>query len=78
MELSNKCALVTGATGGIGSETARLLAAQGAEIVVSGRDAGRGAATCGRSRTPGGGPDSSRPTSRTWRRSGAWPRRQVT
>ncbi|MFC7261405.1 SDR family NAD(P)-dependent oxidoreductase [Streptomyces lutosisoli] len=45
MELSNQLALVTGATGGIGSETARLLAAQGAEVVVSGRDAGRGGAT---------------------------------
>ncbi|GAA3840077.1 SDR family oxidoreductase [Streptomyces coacervatus] len=54
MELSNKRALVTGATGGIGSEAARLLAAQGAEVVVSGRDAGRGEATV-RSITDAGG-----------------------
>ncbi|MFF4257890.1 SDR family NAD(P)-dependent oxidoreductase [Streptomyces sp. NPDC001663] len=54
MELSKKRALVTGATGGIGSETARLLAARGAEVVVSGRDAGRGAATV-RSITDAGG-----------------------
>jgi NAD(P)-dependent dehydrogenase (short-subunit alcohol dehydrogenase family) len=54
MELNNKLALVTGATGGIGSETARLLAAQGAEVVVSGRDAERGAATV-RSITDAGG-----------------------
>ncbi|EPD68741.1 MULTISPECIES: SDR family NAD(P)-dependent oxidoreductase [Streptomyces] len=54
MELSNKRALVTGGTGGIGSETARLLAAEGAEVIVSGRDAGRGAATV-RSITDAGG-----------------------
>jgi NAD(P)-dependent dehydrogenase (short-subunit alcohol dehydrogenase family) len=44
MELENKKALVTGATGGIGGETARLLARAGAEVIVSGRDAERGAA----------------------------------
>ena len=54
MELSNKLALVTGGTGGIGGETARLLAGQGAEVVVSGRDAVRGAATV-RSITDAGG-----------------------
>jgi NAD(P)-dependent dehydrogenase (short-subunit alcohol dehydrogenase family) len=45
MELTGKLALVTGSTGGIGSETARLLAERGAEVVVSGRNAERGAAT---------------------------------
>ncbi|MFE7169396.1 SDR family NAD(P)-dependent oxidoreductase [Streptomyces sp. NPDC057616] len=54
MELSNKLALVTGGTGGIGGETARLLAGQGAEVVVSGRDAVRGAAAV-RSITDAGG-----------------------
>lgn len=44
MELSGKTALVTGGTGGIGSETAKLLAAAGAQVVVTGRDAERGAA----------------------------------
>ena len=45
MELTGKLALITGSTGGIGSESARLMAAAGAEVVVSGRDAERGAAT---------------------------------
>jgi NAD(P)-dependent dehydrogenase (short-subunit alcohol dehydrogenase family) len=54
MELSNKRVLVTGGTGGIGSGTARLLAAQGAEVIVSGRNTGRGEATV-RSITDAGG-----------------------
>jgi len=54
MELSDKVALITGSTGGIGSETARLMAAAGAEVIVSGRDAGRGVATV-RSITDAGG-----------------------
>ncbi|MEW1644131.1 SDR family oxidoreductase [Streptomyces sp. NPDC091219] len=45
MELSDKVALVTGSTGGIGAETARLMATAGAEVIVSGRNAERGAAT---------------------------------
>lgn len=45
LELTGKIALVTGATGGIGGLAAELLAVAGAEVVVSGRDAGRGAAT---------------------------------
>jgi NAD(P)-dependent dehydrogenase (short-subunit alcohol dehydrogenase family) len=45
MELVNKIALVTGSTGGIGSETARLLAEEGATVIVSGRDEERGQAT---------------------------------
>ncbi|HTJ67143.1 MAG TPA: SDR family oxidoreductase [Actinospica sp.] len=45
MELKGKTALVTGATGGIGGETAKLLAAAGAEVIVTGRDAERGATT---------------------------------
>jgi NAD(P)-dependent dehydrogenase (short-subunit alcohol dehydrogenase family) len=45
MELRNKVALITGATAGIDREAAKLLAAEGAEIIVTGRHAGRGAAT---------------------------------
>jgi NAD(P)-dependent dehydrogenase (short-subunit alcohol dehydrogenase family) len=40
--LDGKRALITGSTDGIGAATARLFAAQGADVIVSGRDAGRG------------------------------------
>src|ERR1700754_350501 len=43
MELDGKKALVTGGTSGIGREVAKQLAALGAEVYVSGRDAARGA-----------------------------------
>jgi 3-oxoacyl-[acyl-carrier protein] reductase len=39
--LQDKVCLVTGSTGGIGLETARLLAAEGARVVVVGRDHAR-------------------------------------
>jgi NAD(P)-dependent dehydrogenase (short-subunit alcohol dehydrogenase family) len=39
--LDGKIALVTGATSGIGVETARLFAAEGARLIVHGRDADR-------------------------------------
>ena len=57
MELDGKKALVTGGTSGIGREVARQLAALGAEVNLTGRDAVRGAeavaeieATAGRGR----------------------------
>jgi 3-oxoacyl-[acyl-carrier protein] reductase len=39
--LRDRVCLVTGSTGGIGLATARLLAEEGARVVVSGRDTGR-------------------------------------
>jgi NAD(P)-dependent dehydrogenase (short-subunit alcohol dehydrogenase family) len=44
MELDNKVALVTGGTAGIGLETARLLARNGAQVIISGRDPEKGKA----------------------------------
>ena len=44
MELAYKTALVTGGTAGIGLACARLLAREGASVIVSGRDAERGKA----------------------------------
>jgi short-subunit dehydrogenase involved in D-alanine esterification of teichoic acids len=38
MELLDHTALVTGGTAGIGLESARLLASEGATVIVSGRD----------------------------------------
>ena len=44
MSLSGQTILITGATGGIGLEAARALAAMGARIVIGARDAQRGQA----------------------------------
>jgi NAD(P)-dependent dehydrogenase (short-subunit alcohol dehydrogenase family) len=40
-QLTNKRALVTGSTSGIGAEIARMLALEGVKVVVHGRDRGR-------------------------------------
>ncbi|MGK3205133.1 SDR family NAD(P)-dependent oxidoreductase [Amycolatopsis sp. MEPSY49] len=56
-ELSGTTALVTGGTSGIGRATAVALAALGAHVVVSGRDAGRGAEVVSRIRESGGKAD---------------------
>ncbi len=47
-------ALVTGATGGLGSAIARALGRDGADVVVLGRDAARGARTVGEVQDAGG------------------------
>ena len=44
MELAYKTALITGGTAGIGLACARLLAHEGATVIISGRDAERGKA----------------------------------
>lgn len=54
MELQNKRALVTGATSGIGRETAILLAREGAVVIVAGRNAGNGARTVAATEANGG------------------------
>ncbi|WP_435127938.1 SDR family NAD(P)-dependent oxidoreductase [Actinacidiphila sp. bgisy144] len=54
MEFEGRKALVTGGTSGIGREIARQLAAGGTEVLVSGRDAQRGAATVAAIEAAGG------------------------
>ena len=44
MTMSGKTCLVTGATSGIGQETAAALASLGATVIIVARDAARGAA----------------------------------
>jgi NAD(P)-dependent dehydrogenase (short-subunit alcohol dehydrogenase family) len=56
-ELSGSTALVTGGTSGIGRATAIALAGLGAHVVVSGRDAGRGAEVVEGIRAAGGKAD---------------------
>lgn len=46
-ELAGQTALVTGGTAGIGFECARLLARQGAAVIITGRSVDRGAAAVG-------------------------------
>ncbi|MGX6600605.1 SDR family NAD(P)-dependent oxidoreductase [Micromonosporaceae bacterium Da 78-11] len=50
-------AIVTGSTSGIGAAVAELLAARGAHVVISGRDASRGEAVVAGIRTAGGKAD---------------------
>ena len=54
MSNSERSALVTGSTSGVGRATAVALARRGIFVVVSGRDATRGAQTCAMIRDAGG------------------------
>src|SRR5690242_17135433 len=54
VQLKNKTALVTGGTSGIGREAALLLAAEGASVIVSGRNAAKGADTVAAIEAAGG------------------------
>ncbi|MGW4116476.1 SDR family NAD(P)-dependent oxidoreductase [Actinosynnema sp. NPDC004786] len=54
MEFDGQVALVTGSTAGIGREVARLPARGGARVVVTGRDAARGAGTVASIEAEGG------------------------
>ena len=57
MRLARKTALITGSTTGIGEATARLFAAEGARVMVSGRDEGRGRAVLDAIGAAGGAAD---------------------
>jgi NAD(P)-dependent dehydrogenase (short-subunit alcohol dehydrogenase family) len=54
MELQDQRVLVTGATAGIGQETAKLFARRGAAVVITGRDTVRGAQTVAAIEAEGG------------------------
>src|SRR5215467_9150399 len=54
MQLQDQRVLVTGATTGIGRETATLFARRGATVVITGRDAARGAQTVAAIEVEGG------------------------
>ena len=47
-ELQDRVIVITGGNAGIGKETAVGLAAKGADVVITARDAGRGAGRPGR------------------------------
>ena len=63
MDLQDQRVLVTGATAGIGRQTAMLFARRGATVIITGRDTERGAQTVAAIEAEGGrAPSSSPPT----------------
>src|ERR1044071_1755108 len=50
LDLTGKTVVVTGSSAGLGYETARAMAAKGAEVVMAGRDPRKTAAAVGRIR----------------------------
>src|SRR5260370_40910163 len=56
IDLSGKVALVTGGSSGLGQETARVLAARGAHVILTARDMPKGEAAAGGGRRPPRGP----------------------
>src|SRR5438105_10080028 len=75
--LEHKTALVTGATSNIGRAIVTAFAAEGAQVVVSGRSRERGAEVVGEIRSAGAAPTSWPPTSTALRRPpGTWARRR--
>jgi NAD(P)-dependent dehydrogenase (short-subunit alcohol dehydrogenase family) len=57
IDLSGQVSVVTGASGGLGFETARALAARGARVVLASRDAAKNTAAADRIREATGRPD---------------------
>jgi NAD(P)-dependent dehydrogenase (short-subunit alcohol dehydrogenase family) len=57
IDLSGQVSVVTGASGGLGFETARALAARGARVVMASRDAAKNRAAADRIREATGRPD---------------------
>src|SRR5437870_11643882 len=56
IDLTGKVALVTGGSSGLGKETARVLAARGAHVILTARDMPKGEAVAAGGRAPAGDP----------------------